>query len=404
MASTTSTTVASTIQTLWKKKLLYDIQSELVLPRFGDNESEPVGSGDTRRFNRMLWPARKSTAKTAGTMLPGDDSSVKGLTSNYIDFSMEIWEDAFAFDEDVNIQSFLTNDKKRQIIAQQYVRTMEYQLAKKLAQNCMWWNIGKAAAYQAFGVPDSVASDNSYFDDATFTQADDYWNNSMVCFYNPAGGAYGEAVLVTDFQSTNDRFLVAPTNTMTTSSYFIVSSKGDITSSNKMTTTGMLDVAAIHEFVRTPRFDGNVLRGIMDSTQHRDLHDDSNWKAYVQYDRSDEVKRYRPLQWFDQQWLIGDDCIYRTDTSNTEDESGDVHSALIFGREAFGVHGYGVGNDPFHVEWHVIDKADSYNTTLSKTFLSWKAKFASGVKNATFIIALNTGGAGLGFTKLGVTN
>jgi len=405
--STTTTTVASTIQTLWKKKLLRDIQSELILPRFGDNESEPVGSGNTRRFNRFLWPAKVTTAKTSGTLLKGDASAIKALTTNYIDFTMEIWESGFGFDEDVNIQSFLTNDKKRQVVVQQYVRSMEYQLAKKLAQNCMWWNIGKAAAYQILGVPDTVnAANTSFSDTSQTTRADDYWNDSMCCFYNPAGGAYGEAVLVTDYDDAggadgNRMFSVAPTNTMTTSSQFIISSKGDLSSSNKMTTSGMLDVAAIHEHCRTPRFDGNVLRGIMDSTQHRDLHDDTNWKAYVQYDRSNVVSRYQPLQWFDQQWLIGDDCVYRSDTDNTENEAGDVHSALIFGREAYGVHGYGVGQDAFHVEWYVVDKADSYNITLSQTYLAWKTHFASGVKNATFITALNTGGAGLGFAKLG---
>lgn len=395
MANTTTTTYASTIQTLWRKKLLALMEPRLVLHRWAMTEGVPSGH-NTIRSNRVLRLPKITTAKTPGTLVAMGDGTAKALTSNYLDFTLEIWEGATEINEDVDITSFVGSSKNREMLADQAARSHEYQLMKKLCSQGMWWRIDGDATYQQFGAVTSAAS--TYIrNTGALAEADNFWIGAQVAIYNPNGPGYDEAHTATDSDQSDTEITVAFTNTPSTDSRYAVSSKTGTLATDVLTTSALADVAMWHEHVHTPRFEGGFLRGVMASQQHRDLHKDSDWKAYVQYDRSGVVQNYRPLRWFDIQLLVADE-VYRTDADNTENQDdGAVFSCPIFGKDSYAAFKYGHDSGMFSMEWYPIEKPDSYNMTMSRKALAWKSKWAGGVLRATNCLILNTGATAYGF-------
>ena len=395
MAVTNTTTYASTIQTLWRKQLLAIMEPKLVLHRWAFTEGVPSGH-NTIRSNRILRLPKITTAKTPGTRVAMGDGTAKALTSNYLDFTMEIWEGVTEINEDIDITSFVASSKNREMLADQAARTHEYQLMKRICQQGQWRRIDNDATYQQFGAITSATA--TYIrNTGALAEADDFWLGAQIGIYNPNGPGYDEAHTATGSTQADTEITVAFTNTATTDSRYALCSKTAIVATDVLTTSALADCAMWHEHVHTPRFDGGFLRGVMSSQQHRDLHKDTDWKAYVQYDRSGVVQNYRPLRWFDCQLLVADE-VYRTDADNTENQSaGAVHSLPLFGKDCYAAFKYGHDSGMFSMEWYPIETPDSYNMTMSAKALAWKSKWAGGVLRSTSALVLNTGATDYGF-------
>jgi len=384
------------IQTIWKKEMLDIAEPLLVLDKWAVTDGVPMKGGDTFRFNRVLR-ALKQTAKktTPGTLLKADSGSLKQLQSNKLDFNVETWEDGFYFTEYEEMVSLLNDKQQQAAISDQFARTHEYQLMKRICEQGLWWRIDKDPLLQVFGTVDSATS-TDVVDDA-LTQVNGHWDGARIGIYNPSGMGYDQCVPVTAFTAADDTLKAAFTNTPTTASKYLLSSKNGLAAGNKMTTVGLLDAAGVHEHMRTPKFNGNTLRAVMSAAQHRDLHDDTEWKAYVQYDRSGVVKNYEPLRWFDIEALVADE-VYRSDINGTENQdAGAVHSCPVFGAGTYGVARYGHGSGLFNVNFNFIDKPDFYDTTGARKVITWKSNWTGGVLRATGVVVLNTGATGLGF-------
>jgi len=124
MAATSSTTYSSTIQTIWQRKILNKAKGMLYWDKFADTASIGKGSGNTIRINRLLRIPKATEAATSGTLIT--PSSAKALTSNYMDLTMQNWGDSFAFNEDVDVLSFISRKENQDEIANQMARTLGY--------------------------------------------------------------------------------------------------------------------------------------------------------------------------------------------------------------------------------------------------------------------------------------
>lgn len=393
MAATSSTTYASTLQTKWQKQLLKTAAGYLVADRFANTQVMGVGEGSTVRLNRILRPAKKTSASTAGTLVAA--SSAKALTSNYIDITMEIWEDSFAFNEDVNIQSFVTSAQNRDVIANHMARTLDYRIISKMATQGLRWRVDNDATYQVTGTVDS-ASTTTVVDDA-LTQSDDHWNGGKLTILNPSGPGYDETAAVTDFVASSDTLTVATfTNAPTSASKYSLTVGTNLAATDVLTTDALLYVAALHEKLETEKFDGGLLRMFIDPAQHRDLWTDTTFKNSAIYDSSERFKNYRLGRWFDVEFLVSSE-MYRESVAGVEDQAaGVVYVTPVFGANAYQVVRFGNGMGKFGTKFHVVDKPDSQNLTLSATYLSWKGYFGAKVTRATSVIGLMTGATSLG--------
>lgn len=405
MAVITNTTFSSAIETIWKKEIIPVAEGMMVLSNWGVSEGVPVNGGNTIRVNRVLRPSKVTAAKTPGTQVKLGDAGIRALTTNYRDFTLELWSSSFGINEDTDIVSFITLPKNQKTIANQMARTHEYQIQKRMAQEGLNWDVDtNAGADQKFGnVTADITATSTTFS-TTLTDATGYWNKAVICFYNPESGAYDDAAYVTSFTNNTtygtfvlSRAINVPT---ATTSKFIVTRRTGLGVADLVTVSDISDVAFVHEHLETPRFPGGVLRGVLSAQQHRDLRSDTGWQTFVQYDRSKTVENYLPGRWCDIEFLVGSE-VYRSDVDGTENQAtGLVHSGLIFGADSYATFRYGSGVGNFSSEWMIVDKPDSYNIDLAQKFLTWKTKWTGGVLRGTSVVAMNSGVTAYGFANI----
>lgn len=398
---TTSTTAADVIKTIFREELLRVAQGQLLLHRFAVPEGIPVGDGKTIQFARFLRPAKTTSQKTAGTLVAHDDGSIIGLTANKKNFSLEIVEGTFELDEDVVLTAWPSSAQYQKIYANHMARSVEYWLMNHLVSEAMWWRIDKDATAQVFGTCDTGSS-ATVFKDAVRTEADAFWDKAQLSIYNPEGAAYGESSQVTSWLTASDSGTVALTNALTTASKYQLCKLTALAAADKLTVAALAELAFRHEHLETPAVAGGSIPVLINSFQHADIHTDSDWKAYVQYDRSREVENWKALRWFGFDIYVGSE-ILRYDADGTQNlTSGVVHAALSFGRDSFASHNFGAkGGHLQNVEWIPVKDADSTNLTKSRQWESWKKNCAGGVLNSSFCQCLMTGATDQGFESLG---
>lgn len=354
------------------------------------------GEGDKIRVNRLLRPTKQTSSSSMGTLIA--PASAKNLLTNFQDFSLENWGDTFGFNEDVDITSWVSDEDNREVIANQMAQSMDYQVAKKLGVGGMRFRIDKDSSYQVSGAVDS-GSTTTLVDDA-LTEANDYWNGGTVTITNASGANYDIASKITDFVAgTDTATLSAPQAYGSSSKYHMTVGTG-LAATDKLTTTGLMDVAARHELLETEKFPGGMLRMIIHSAQKRDLNDDSVFQNSAIYDNSARFERYQLGRWFDIEFLVGSE-IYREDVDGTENQStGVVYFAPIFGKNSYSIFSFANpgGSGKFSMKWYVVDQPDSQNLRNSAKFLSWKGFWAGGVTRATSMIQLMTGATDMGVT------
>jgi hypothetical protein len=189
----------------------------LVASKFANNKMVDKGSGDTIRVNKILRPAKQTTVSTAGTLIT--DGNAKALTSNYQEMSLEIWGDSFAFNEDVDVTSWISDKDNRDTIARQMAQSLDYQIYKKLATQGFRHRIDKDSTYVASGT--ASAGSTTSITGAFVTTTDDK-NGGYCTITNPGGPNYDITSLITDCteNGSSDTAAVSFPQAITSSSSF----------------------------------------------------------------------------------------------------------------------------------------------------------------------------------------
>jgi len=389
-----TTTLASAIKTKWETDLLAKAEGMLVANKFAVSKVMGRGAGGTLRINRLLRPANVTSADTEGYLYDYDDA--KQLTSNYLDLTPESWGDSFGFTAEGGIQSFIKDSDNQHEIAGQMARSLEYQLMKTMCTGCLRHLIDKDATMQVSGTADS-GDTTSLIDDA-LTQSDDAWNGGFLTIVNPGGPNYDTTRQVVNFTASSDDVDFtgrAFNHAMTDESKYRMSVGTNLTSSDILTITGLLDCAALHRKLETPKFSGGVYRAFIDAAQERDLNDDSTFTTSASYDNSQRYENYRLGRWLDIEFFVGSE-IYRESVAGVEGiGTGAVYVAPIFGPKSYAAVRWGQGQGDFGVKFHYVDEADSGNLRNNMSWISWSSRHARGVLRATSIIGLMTGATSL---------
>jgi len=397
LASTSATTVASTIRTKYYTKLLKTAKQYLVQNRFASSKAVSGGEGDSVRVNRLLRPAIQETASTAGTMIT--ESSAKALSSNYQDLSMEIWGDSFAWNEDVDITSFIADKDNRDVIGRQMAQSLDYQMSKKWATQCMRYRCDTTATnYQIAGTVDqsTVSCSTTVFGiDNTTAVGTDTFNGGYLTITNASGANYDITKAITD--TVDDSHVVTgafpQTHAATSKGWAVVGTGLADTAS----TTHLLKVSAMHEKMETEKFPRGLYRCFMAPEVHLDLMQDTTFLQSVVYDEAYHLGTYQLGRIFDIEFLVTSNC-YRESVAGAEGRgSGAVFVTPIFGTNCRSVFSFANpgGTGQFSVKFIPVEEADSSNLRQSKRFLSWKGVYAAGVTRATSVIGLMTGASDL---------
>ena len=404
---TNSDNFAGSIPIKWQTELLKVAAGYLVADKFANTEVMAPATGDRVRLNKVLRPAKQTTASTAGTLIAS--TSAKSLTSNYMDLVMETWGDSFGFNEDVSIQSIIQDPKIKEVIANQMARSLDYQVIKRMStEGLRIRNDGDTTLMKSFTV-DGLSNGSGtpttiqFSDVSAFTaDSDDTWNGGFACFTAPGGPAYDECRQVDDNDQGNETIVMAAadafTQAPTTDSSGIITVGTDIAATDVFTASNIATMAAHHEYLQTEKFEGGLIRCFLHSAQKADLWTDTGFTNSATYDDSGRFKNYSIIRWLDNEFMVSSE-IYREDVDGTENQStGIVYVAPFFGKNSYSVVRFGNtgAGSKFGVEFIPVFGADSQNLRKSAKWLSWKGNFAAGVTRATSCIGLMTGATDLG--------
>lgn len=392
MATTTAANVAGSIPIKWQNEMLKTAAGYLIFDKWANTSVESQPTGNIVRINRVLRPAKQTSASSAGTLITASDAN--NLLTNYIDLTMEIWGDSFGVDEDVAIQSLLQDPKVRDAVANQMARTLDYQVGKRMSTQGFRYRNDGDSTYFTNGPVDTSGTTLTKLSGSEMSESDDFWNGGFVTITNPGGPAYDQTAKVSDFETSGDLLTHAGYTVIpTTGSRYSVTVGTGIVATDKLTAANLLKMAAFHSKFQTEKFSGNTIRGIISDDQKADLWTDTGFTDSATYDDSGRFREYEIVRWMGTEIMVSSE-LYREDADGTENQSsGIVYVAPFFGKNSYSVIRYGNegAGSKFGVEFIAVDGADSGNLRKSKKFLSWKGNFAVGVTRATSMIGLMTG-------------
>ncbi len=391
MAATTVTNVAGSIPIKWRMEMLKTADGYLVADKFANTEVESEPTGNTVRINRVLRPAKQTTASTAGTLITASDAT--NLLTNYIDLTPEIWGESFGFNEDVSLQSILSSKHIRESVSNHMARSLDYQIMKKMStQGFRYRNDGDTTYYSNGAVHAGGSTTTTQISE--LTEADDFWNGGFLTITNPAGPAYDQTVKVSDFATSGDLLTHAAFTTIaTTASRGSVTVGTGIVATDKLVVGNLIKMAAFHEKFQTEKFDGGTIRSFISPDQKADLWTDTGFTDSATYDDSGRFRNYTIVRWMGIEFMISSET-YREDVDGTENQAtGIVYVAPFFGKNSYSVIRFGNkgAGSKFGVEFIPVEEADSGNLRKSAKYLSWKGNFAAKVTRATSCIGLMTG-------------
>lgn len=393
MATTNTTTLTTAIATKLQRELIPIMQRNEVFGRFS-KKGKMKKEGNILKMNRTLQLARQTTFNLSEGATTNTD---KSLSTNAIIQTVGIVGDTLAWTDLSMLVSIVEEGELHKAVADQIVATKAYLVAEELATHSLPHRVDNDSTYEVNGTVDS-GSTTTMVDDA-LTQTDNFWGTDtthpgVVAFVAPTGTNYDIAVPVTDFVASTDTCtLETLQQTVDTSSKYHMAIPTGIAATDKLTLTALTRVAAIHQRMKTPKFNGGIFYGIIDTEQNQDLYGDTTYQAIMQYSKPSLIGNYKVQPVLDTHLIVADDCMYRMDVDGAANATGVVHNALIFGKDAFKVTKWQGGKDDWGVKIHVfgIDDPDSGNKFGMKGWISWNAKAAVGVLRATSIVNLWTG-------------
>ncbi len=296
MAVTDNTSYATVIKTIWQEELLMIAQGKMIAHLFATTKVLGKGDGGTYKINRILRPALKTSAGTYGTLIT--DSDAKALTSNVVNLVPELWHDSFAFDEQVEIEAFVSDEDNKAAIANQMALSLDKRVMTILSTQCMRYRIDRDATFQVTGNFTTVTNGTTLIDTAR-TESDDDWNGGYFTITVPDAPGYDETQKVTDFVAATDTFTTdAWTNVPTTASSYWLSNPEGIVATDVITVDALLDMSYMHSILETQKFDGGLFRCFLHDSQLRDLWDDTDFINNANYDASERFENYNQSGFF----------------------------------------------------------------------------------------------------------
>lgn len=404
MSSTTATTYGSTIRTKHEKDLLKTAAGYLIANRFASNKMVGKGEGDTIRVNRILRPGLQITASTAGELYT--DADAKALTSNFEEFSMEIWGDSFAFDDDVDITSYISDKDNRDVIARQMAQSLDRQIMEKICGikgGMRYRTDTTASTYQSASIQvGNTASTTLFYGSGLAGVADDYFSGGFMTITNPDGINYDITRQITAYTSVAN---IVATNafpqthgtsasTQVGKGWFVV---GTGLAGTASSVTQLLKIAGMHEHLQTEKYSGGVYHAFIPSAVHVDLQQDTTFIDSVVYDESFHLGTYRLGRIYDIEFLTTSQP-YRESTAGVKDMgAGAIYVCPVFGKNAHTVFTFANpgGSGMFGTKFLYVDTPDVGNLRLSRRYISWKGTYAAGVTRATSMIGWMTAASDL---------
>lgn len=399
MPSTNATTYGSTIRTKHETDILRTAAGYLVANRFANNKMVGKGEGDTIRVNRILRPGLQITASTAGELYT--DADAKALTSNFEEFSMEIWGDSFAFNDDIDITSYISDKDNQDTIARQMAQSLDRQIMEKICGikgGMRYRTDATASTYQNASVQaGDTPSTTVFYGSGLAGVADDYYNGGFMTITNPSGINYDITRQITDYTSTG--------NVVTTNAFPQAHGESDSAQIGRgwfcvgtgLTGTAssvfqLLKIAGLHEHLQTEKYSGGVYHAFIPTAVHVDLQQDTTFVDSVVYDESFHLGTYRLGRIYDIEFLTTSQP-YRESVAGVKDmAAGAVYVVPVFGMNAHSVFTFANpgGSGMFGTKFLYVDTPDVGNLRLSRRYISWKGTYAAGVTRATSMIGWMT--------------
>lgn len=398
MATTTTTTLTTAVGTKLQRDLIPIMRREDIFGRFS-KKGKMHKEGDTLKMNRTLQLPRQTSFNLSEGATTNTD---KALSTNAIVTTVGIVGDTLAWTDLSTLITMIEQGDLTKSVADQIAATKAYLCAEELATHSLPHRVDNDSTYEVNGTADS-GSTTTMVDAARTEGTDNYWGTDAthpgICaFVAPTGTNYDIAVPVTDFAHATDTCtLETLQQAVDTSSKYHMAIPTGIAATDKLTITALTRVAAIHQRFKTPKFQGGMFYGIIDTEQHQDLYGDTVYQTIMQYSKPSMIGNYKVIPLLDMNLVVSDDAMYRMDVDGAANAEGVVHNSLIFGRDAFKVTKWQEGKDDWGVKVHVfgIDDPDSGNKFGMKGWISWNAKAGVCVLRCTSIINLWTGATAL---------
>lgn len=385
---TNRTTLASAIKTLFQKEVLSIADGLLVADKFATSKMIGKGEGNTYRMQRFLRPAENTTADTEGTIYGYADA--KALTSNYVEVTPSIYSDRFVFTKEASWDSLLTDPDYKMVIANQLARSMDTITMNVLATQGLRHRIDKSATYQKACTISSSSTTTSLV--STTVNSVDF-TGGYATFTNPQYPNY-DVTRAISAASGNTLTVGAFNHTPANPSYFRASVNTGL-SSAPITTSGLIDVMAMHRQLETEAFAGGSYQGFLHPAQEADLWADTTWANTAVYDDSGRYGNYKLIRWLSINFLISSQ-LRREDADGTLNRAtGAVYVSPIFGQKAYAICKWNDGSGSFGVEWAYKDQPDSFDLNNRLKAVSWLTRFGAIVTRATSVIDLCTTATGL---------
>lgn len=403
MATTTTTTVAGAIRTIFEDGVNRYVMGQLKADKFANKKNVSAGAGGTVRFQRLRRPAINTTAASYGTLL--GESSAKAITSEYYEVAPVLYQDAFGIDDGVDWNSLLLNEEFQKLIGNQAARSLNQTFHNIIGTQGLRHRADADATYEVASTTTSAGSTTTLVD-TVLTQADDFWGGGgtgntigYLTITSPESPNFDETRNVTDFVAVSDTATVAafPLATGSGTNYRIVSS-ATIAASDKLTVAGLLAVRGQLNLTETELFSGGTLKGYVHPNQMADLETDTTWQNIAIYSRPDQIDTFGMVRVYGIE-LFQDSQIRREGVGTAAGNYDGVYAANgtayvspIFGANSHSIMPWGGGGDGnFNLQFVYTDGSDSGNLVKSRRWIGWKAHYAGKVDRATSMINLVTG-------------
>lgn len=403
MASTSTTTVAGAIRTIFEENVNRFVLGQLKADKYANKKNVSKGAGGTVRFQRLRRPAINTTAASYGTLLAA--ASAKAITSEYYEVTPVLYQDAFGIDDGVDYNSLLLNEDFQKLIASQAARSLNQTYHNIIGTQGMRHRVDADATYEVASTPTTNGTTTTLVD-TVLTQADDFWGGGgtgntvgYVTITSPESPNFDETRRVTDFVAITDTATVDafPLAVTTACNYRIVSS-ATIAATDKLTVTGLLACRGQLSLTEADLFSGGTLKGYVHPNQMADLETDSVWQNIAIYSRPDQIDTYGMVRVYGIE-LTQDSQVRREGVGTAAGNydgvyaaNGTAYVAPIFGDNSHSIMPWGGGGDGnFNLQFIYTTGSDSGNLVNSARWIGWKAHYAGKVDRATSVVNLVTG-------------
>lgn len=407
MSTTNKSAVATAVATEIRKKMMEKARGNWVFAEYSDKSGEVMHDHDTVRLNKITRPSDQTSALTEGALYP--DLTPKAFKTEKIEATVTQMGDLFEMTDLVELTSAVRREDLIQEVADQYCRSLDYQLSKAIATGVVRHRLDNDGTYEANGTATS-GSTTTIADTALATShsSNDTFNGGFATVTNAAGTNYDVTRKVSDYVGASGTLTVAAFNAaIDTTSKFHVAVGTGIVATDVITISALSRVAAQLEKFEIKPFNDGLFRMPLNSELKRDLWGSTLFQNTGIYDDSERFKKWEIGRWLDVVFPISTQ-VYREDVDGTENKSGVVHVPVAFGRGCFEVLHWGNASGrggtkeqsaaikkAFGVNVYIIDKPDAYNPLATKWWIGWKANYANLVKRATGGIGLMCGATAL---------